>query len=67
MKLWRRFPPAKARIFPRSAPDGRYGYVANFASDDLTVWDCGDHRVIATIPRRDLIRTSSPSVQMESG
>jgi DNA-binding beta-propeller fold protein YncE len=29
---------------------GRFGYVANFASDDLTVWDCCYHRIVATIP-----------------
>ena len=50
MKRWPRSRPAKAPISPRSAPTDVSGYVANFASDDLTVWNCTTRRVIATIP-----------------
>ena len=32
------------------SPDGRYGYVANFASDDLTVWRTKDYGVVTRIP-----------------
>ena len=34
---------------PALSSEGNFGYVANFASDDLTVWDCGNHRVVAKI------------------
>src|SRR5262249_46022304 len=34
---------------PAISADGRYGYVANFASDGLTVFNCRNHEVVETI------------------
>ncbi|HEX2386424.1 MAG TPA: YncE family protein, partial [Candidatus Binatia bacterium] len=35
---------------PALSRDGKFGCVANFASDDITVWETATNRVLARIP-----------------